>query len=567
MRRNPILWTLLLCLCLCAGRAKAQPGFDKVYSFSPYPTYDLYSAIRTVLPDTQRIFLAGITIKDTIDHGSFSGLSTFLAATDYSGNVQWQKRLVFAPPYYQSSEPGLFHLLAKVKPGKYVLGTQGWDVTTVLPSAIARPYLYFFKANGDSLKFVSIPAAHIKNEQFLHSILVDQQSNIVATGVYWDEPGPARDTIGIWLAKFDSSGTFLWRKIIVNPEVNKGAGAYKVIGSNDGKHYVLGGVAGGMNTINTYFSVWKTDTAGNVIWQKNIPKATHDTSLETMGDQYFDIIPASNSSGYYFMAADVKATVVTSGPSDYRAIYYCGKLDEEGKVVWAKTYQQDTFHTVQCLGLAQRPNGDLLFMGQSFGFGSAQAKASNGPSLLCTDSLGRVKWYKVTKRYDCPFDPGHTFLSMKLAPNGGIVRAGAIAQQSPQPTCFDTSGSLAWLVLTDSLGRRHPNDTVTFPITADSVIYPADTTTAIRVPDEDKPAIRLYPNPTSGTVYLELTNLPASPGLITVQLFDYMGRRLLQQKPGTTRAIIDLGPYPPGLYLLRLRYKDRDAGIQKVMKQ
>jgi len=568
MHRLLFRWSLLLCLCFCTSIAKAQPGFDKVYSFSPYPAYDLYSSIRTVLPDTQRIFLAGTTIKDTVDHGSFSGLSTFLAATDYSGNVQWQKRLLFAPPYYQSSEPVFSHLLAKLSPEKYVLGNQGWDVTTVPPSALARPYLYFFKPNGDSLKFVPIPASDIRNEQFLYSVLVDRQSNIIATGPYWDEPGPGRDTVGIWLAKFDSSGSFLWRKIIVNPNVSLGASAFKVINSNDGKHYLLGGESGTTDTSHkTRFSVWKTDTAGNVIWQRNIPKATPDVYPDALGDQYFDIIPAVNGSGYYFMAAEVKAVKPNPTPSDYQVVFYCGKLNDSGKVVWGKTYRQDTMHNVQCVGLAQRSNGDLLFMGQSSGFAPLQFGPSSGPSLLCTDSLGRVKWYKVTKRYDCTFDPGQALVSMKLTPNGGIVRGGAIFQQDAQP-CFDTSGSVAWLVLTDSLGRRTPTDTVTFPITADSVIYPADTTVSIiLIPEEEQASISLYPNPTTGMLYLELKNLPGSPTLAEVQVLDYMGRLLRQQKLRSTKEVVDLAAYSPGLYLVRLRYKDREVGVQKIIKR
>src|SRR5690606_9633951 len=114
-------------------------------------------------------------------------------------------------------------------------------------------------------------------------------------------------------------------------------------------------------------------------------------------------------------------------------------VDENGEMVWAKTYQIDSFHHESSTALVQKPNGDLLFMGQSAGWGSPEARALNGASLFCTDSIGTLKWFKLTRRYNCPYPVAHFTYSMALTPQGGIVRGGWIGQNQPQPGCYDTA--------------------------------------------------------------------------------------------------------------------------------
>ncbi|WP_118976173.1 T9SS type A sorting domain-containing protein [Taibaiella koreensis] len=562
MRNQLINWSLLLYLCCCMGTAAAQSGFDKLINYSPTLPSPIYiSRIHSLYADTQSIFAIGMTIRDTLDF-SPTGTSTFISSINYSGNVQWKKNITFpANTPYRGNEPYLFNLIAKVRPGKYVVGSSGSDCASLPGYCMPRPFLYFFNSMGDSLRFVPVPNGNNQNTHLFCALMVDKQYNVITTGTYWNKP--MMDTAGIWLAKFDSSGNYLWRKVIVDtPFYRTRVQGYKIINGND-NDYIVAGLSGDRDTIHkSCYTLWKIDTAGNVLWRKSIPKTPQWASDDFYGnDIFFDVVRANNGSGYYFMGVAPMAVPFPGEPGTYKTIYYCGKLNEQGDVAWAKTYQRDILHEERCTALMQKSNGDLVFMGQSNGANHG------GPSLFCTDSIGRLKWFKETKRYNCPFELGQFLYSMKLTPHGGIARGGVIGQQTAQPPCFDTAGGIAWLVLTDSLGRRTPTDTVTFPIITDSVRYPADTTTAILVPDDDKPTIRLYPNPTAGTVYLEVANLPGSPGLITVQLFDYMGRRLQQQKLSTARTTIDLGPYPPGLYLLRLRYKDSDAGVQKVMKR
>lgn len=301
-----------------------------------------------------------------------------------------------------------------------------------------------------------------------------------------------------------------------------------------------------------------------MVWQKNIPKATSTVDIAALGDQYFDIIPAIDGSGYYFLAVDLIPIQLPDGMESVTTVYYCGKLDEDGNILWGKTYQRDDTYFEKVFGLAQKPNGDLLFMGISISYLPAE-EASSGPSLFCTDSLGNLKWFKITKRYQCPYEIRQFLWGMSVTPNGGVVRGGWISQDEIQPGCYDSTDVIAWLVLADSLGRRSLDDTVTYPMDVKDVVY--DSTSVIHLSDEITWNIQLFPNPTKDIVYVALLGLREDPKGISIRLYDYTGRLLQQKKMHTVRQAIDLSRYAPGAYFIRLHYDNKDIGGGKVIRQ
>lgn len=84
---------------------------------------------------------------------------------------------------------------------------------------------------------------------------------------------------------------------------------------------------------------------------------------------------------------------------------------------------------------------------------------------------------------------------------------------------------------------------------------------------DSKQGMRLYPNPSSGTVYLE-SQLEGSEQLV-LELLDMTGRTLLQESlPFLSRGEIyelDLGPYPTGSYMLQLKSRQKKM-VFKVLK-
>lgn len=78
-------------------------------------------------------------------------------------------------------------------------------------------------------------------------------------------------------------------------------------------------------------------------------------------------------------------------------------------------------------------------------------------------------------------------------------------------------------------------------------------------PPAREQAITLFPNPTQGPFRLELQD--AWTGEVHIGIYDLMGKRLQQQQAlkqtPTFSTNVDLGPYPPGLYVLTLRMGDQ----------
>jgi hypothetical protein len=80
-------------------------------------------------------------------------------------------------------------------------------------------------------------------------------------------------------------------------------------------------------------------------------------------------------------------------------------------------------------------------------------------------------------------------------------------------------------------------------------------------------AAKLYPNPTDGKSTLEI-NLPKAEK-ITLELYDYLGRRLEQRKLGTGARFMetfDLRERAAGMYYVRMVTKDGFA-VKELVKE
>lgn len=76
----------------------------------------------------------------------------------------------------------------------------------------------------------------------------------------------------------------------------------------------------------------------------------------------------------------------------------------------------------------------------------------------------------------------------------------------------------------------------------------------------------LYPNPASGQVYISLQNFEGNTSDITLSLYDYTGRLLLQQELNSLQKTIGLADFRPGMYFIRVYWKGQCLGSQKMIK-
>ena len=84
--------------------------------------------------------------------------------------------------------------------------------------------------------------------------------------------------------------------------------------------------------------------------------------------------------------------------------------------------------------------------------------------------------------------------------------------------------------------------------------------------DYEEGFISLYPNPTSGSITIQL-NAIISTTDAEIQLFDVYGKRLQIMSISSDNAEIDLSQYAPGIYLIELTINGKVITVRKVVKR
>ena len=115
---------------------------------------------------------------------------------------------------------------------------------------------------------------------------------------------------------------------------------------------------------------------------------------------------------------------------------------------------------------------------------------------------------------------------------------------------------VALQALTDEVRRQWQHDTT------DSgkpfVYMPYSAPHEVGVEEAIAESIAVYPNPTTGTLNVRLGNV----GTQSVQLFDMMGRMVMQAEVMGGCAMLQLAPLPQGIYILRA-----GGAVQRILKQ
>ena len=544
---------ILTAIIGCSLSATAQQGFSRTYDYLDYPDSTRCATVTfSTHIEENLVLVSGITQTGLPGN---TGVSYF-AAYDLNGEPIWEKKFISSDPKFIYNRPVGFRLLEKVSTDRYVCAAQGFDISINPEYYISRPFLYYFNSNGDSLKL-----SHWNYDDELRlfelgGLAVDNNQNTIIGGTYYSNLASV-DSNGFWLAKFDAQGDFLWKTIVFDtPFYAISTTIYDVLAGNT-NNYLICGIAGEPNFNNTGNTVWSLDQDGNVQWRKAIPKTPDWAECEAIVGRWFRIIPALNGSGYYF-------TTIASTPAYGNScvtIYYCGKIDNNGNMLWAKTYQRDTMHHEEAVSLVQQSNGDLLFIGTSQSFPN---QLESGTSMFCTDSLGNLKWFKIDRWAVCGnVLSNQTFYDISVKNDGDIIRGGGIATQARLP-CYDTMGDVSWLMLTDSAGRKDITDTIFISVDSITVTdIPVDPPVGMDPAEGVGSNWSVYPNPatTAITVYY-----PATVRNMEVELYDITGKLLQREALEAATLRLSLEAYTPGVYILRLMQEGRSLGVKKVVK-
>jgi hypothetical protein len=150
---------------------------------------------------------------------------------------------------------------------------------------------------------------------------------------------------------------------------------------------------------------------------------------------------------------------------------------------------------------------------------------------------------------------------------GGYAFAGLIdtLKEEPDPFLNDPAG---WLLTLDTNGcwNGNCNDYIIIINDDSSTTLPIDTTTSVFNPplEQEVSNLEVYPNPTSSMVTLEFDD-PASR---TVEFLNLKGEILRRIPTESPKLILQIGGYPPGMYLIRVLDKHgRLEGRTKIVVQ
>jgi len=244
------------------------------------------------------------------------------------------------------------------------------------------------------------------------------------------------------------------------------------------------------------------------------------------------------------------------------------KFDSSFNVEWEYFFIERTM--TQTLSFTDVGKGKYLAAGGNTEFIDfdtlipALGDAPGGYAFLITED-GEVEWrrYITDLRSNSPFG----FFWDGCAIPGGYAFGGIIdtTKEVGDPFINDPA---SWIVTLDSNGcwNGNCNDHIIIINDDSSTTIEIDTmTTAVpQQPIPNRAEIKAYPNPSSGIVNVEFSQAAVR----SLHILSSDGNVLREIQTRGSKAILHIGGYPPGLYLIHVYdQNDKLEGVQKILLQ
>lgn len=240
------------------------------------------------------------------------------------------------------------------------------------------------------------------------SIKLDNQGNLYISGSIYGEAIFGNDTLfnskfyaGIFIAKLDTSGNWLWVKGVKdlgycygmdvdlsgNVYITGRVGGLKAVGSDTiGTKYLSGTTSLSVNIF-----VIKLDSAGNWIWATSSAEGEQGTGYGIITDALGNIYIAG-----YFQDKIMFGNVQLSSKGKSDAVI--AKMDSSGNWLWAKSFGGTTWDVGESIALDGQGN---IFIGGRFestvDFGSSTYTAAGNTDIYLSklNSSGNFIWTKT----------------------------------------------------------------------------------------------------------------------------------------------------------------------------
>jgi hypothetical protein len=370
----------------------------------------------------------------------------------------------------------------------------------------------------------------IDSKKFSYLYITDlqetQDHGFILTGIVQELPNNQGGSEDVVLIRTDSLGNELWFKTLGGAGQQQG---WSVAVCDDGG-FIVAALDGK--------EVWiiRTDSVGTMLWERFYGS----TVWGNAGPQR---ILQTRDGGYIFASG---WGTEEFGINDWIYRPWIQKIDANGDTLWAWfSVDQDTAaFSDYVTDIYEDNQGNLIACGQEL--------IPNWD----TSSIVRHKWEGFVMKLDPAgneiwkhhyYHPeasnpyaSHFLYRIQPTPDGGYVAAGYLALP-------DTGTQDSWVIKVDSNGCLTPNCLVTgLP----------------QIQRQNHLEVTVYPNPTSGTIYLEL---PQRMAMYRIVVLSLNGKHLYAQNTTYQKNVTLQLDQPPGVYFVQVWEKDQLIFEEKVI--
>lgn len=343
------------------------------------------------------------------------------------------------------------------------------------------------------------------------------------------------------VVKYSPDGTFLSEKVI-NPECLEFRMAHKIIATEDGNLIIgFSCYIDGLGGPNTFPSVMKIDTSGQVIWEENLPD-------------------------WGFYGCDFSRTYIQTLPNGGYAFPWCYPhdtsldtvmligFDANHEIQWKVPFLDHSINNViNILNTTKAKNGDILIVGYNEFHGVFESALGY---LARVSPEGNLLWQRFyVLEEDRPWDEPW-LNNLAETPDGGIIACGAVKDTIEGPP-YDV-----WLLKTDEDGCLTPG-------CIEEYIFISKTVQTDEISSDLREVFfQLSPNPTNHIARLNFYN-PIQRENALLKVYSMNGQSMYRQvlSKGVQAIDVEVGDYPSGLYVVSLEWEGRVLQKEKLVKQ
>jgi len=294
---------------------------------------------------------------------------------------------------------------------------------------------------------------------------------------------------GYWvtsITKLDTSGNLVFNKVYYDSLSPFGTYACSGYYFSNNEYYVCGFSQPYKGVENRIGLILKTDTSGNLIWNKRFP----------------------SNKGLYSIAQNSESYFIASGQAETSGYLFCQKFDSSGNLIWSRNYIQDPIAgAISGVSIIKNPEGNFA-LGSSFGHYYGR--------LVVIDSLGipilGKYYYYPASFYISQYNINNT------SDSGYIISGSLDSNNTADPSPLGNKQIDILIFKIDKYGNTVKVSQNHSHVTQD-------------------PSIEIFPNPFNFSFKLKLTLNERTT--VNVYLFDIMGRIVKR----IDNIILDEGKY------------------------